>query len=146
VIKRISDWVIKHKHLIAYSLFPFRPLFENKSDADAEIIIDAAVGINRVVIDLNGAKVDFVVDFYIQTAAERTGDAGIGKSRIVKNRNAGRTISGRAGEIFKPRAIDGDAAEREGERLEPGFRGVVLELHAAQKIVNRTIEVLSKLV
>ena len=66
--------------------FPFHRLqsilFENNSDAETDIIINASVGINRIIVNLNGAEINFVVDFNIQSASERAAETRVGKSEI----------------------------------------------------------------
>lgn len=113
-------------------------LFKNYASADAEVVVHAAVGINRVVIDLNQAQVDFFVEFYVQAAAERTGYSGIGKSCVAgKGNDSAGTISRYADWSFEGAAIHGNAAHCKSERFKTGFRGVVLKLNAAEKLVNR---------
>ena len=98
----------------------------------------AAAAENRFVIDLNGAKIDAVVDSNVETAADRRREIRVVEIEIDAGRIRRRAVSRRAREA-EFIARHGDARERMRERLESRFRGVVFNLHAAQKIIGRGV-------
>ena len=102
-----------------FRVLPFSShnLFENQSDADADVVVHTARRINRVVIDLDGAKIYFVVDFNVEASAESSGKTRIGKRKVPGAGNHRRTIAGCAGDVFRGKAVDAGADQRVRKRL-----------------------------
>ena len=46
-------------------------LVKYDSDAETNIMVERSVQANRIVIDLHGTEINFVIDFDVQSAAER---------------------------------------------------------------------------
>ena len=106
-------------------------LFENKPDAEADVIIKRTAGINRVVINLYGTEINSVVDFYVQTAAESAGKSGVVKWRFG-NRRAGCSLADDVAD-FAARVTDAD--ERVSEWFQASFSCVIFDQNAAEEIV-----------
>jgi hypothetical protein len=108
-------------------------LFNHESDADSHIILPRTDSENRVVINLNHSKIEPPVNFDVKPAADcRTEVRGLERERESASDRANRC---RAARTFGCRASDGKTSKRVKERFEARFRGVVLDLDAAEKIV-----------
>ena len=86
---------------------------------------------NLVVIDLNRAKVDFVVDFNIQAAADCRAEIRVREREGRRVGDKRRASSGRTGERVVFEVPYGNSGERVGERPKARLRNVIFDLHAA---------------
>ena len=119
--------------------FKVNKLFENKADAEAEVVADGSVCENGVVIGLDGAEVDAVGDSDVQAAADCAGEIFLGEGCVVDDGNRRRAGRRRAEEIFEFRLADGDSGEGVAEGFEAFCREIVLKLDAAEEIGDRTV-------
>ncbi len=110
--------------------FFYLSLFENKPDAEADVVIERTARINRVVINLQGAEINPVIDFDVETAAESAAEAG-----VVKGGSENGTVCSLADDIADFASRVRHADERVSERFPASFGRVIFDLNAAEEIV-----------
>lgn len=96
---------------------------------------------DRVVIDLKGAEIYFIVDFDIETAADGEREIRVReRSERADRYGAGCLKTGN----IAAETIDRDAGERVREGFEARLRLVVFDLNAAEEIIDLTLGVDTK--
>ena len=135
------DTLIKRSGKFPLLFFSFKispVLFENQTDAEADVVLEESAE-DRAVIDLDSAKIDFFVDFYIETAADRHREMGVGESEGDRVGDVRRARAGSTYERVVFEASYADAGERVSEGFKARLRSVVFDLHAAHKIIERAV-------
>ena len=116
---------------MALSFFCHQRL-ENNTGADAKVVIYLAVDPKRVVIDLDRADLDGVVQSEIQTATENSRKPIVTEG-IVSN---GAKCDRGANDIVYFRTNVAESDHRVSEGLKRSFAGVVLYLNSADHVVK----------
>ena len=115
---------------------------ENNSHAEAEVILRRAVQPCRIVVSLDGANADAFARFDVNSAAERSRNAGVRGAKAFAAIN-GRLLAKRTGEkrIVNLRSAVRHADQTVTKRAKArAFFDVVFNLNATRKVVNRSVD------
>ena len=113
---------------------------KNYSHANPEIMLSAVEQPRRVVVDLNDADINSIARANVDTTSKR------GRKPCFLGREIIRTRAGKdgyttfGGEVHAIATMR-NTSERMSEWLEYGFRRVVFDLNASEKVVDTRIDV-----
>ncbi len=95
-------------------------------------MLNSVIEFDRIVINLNSAKINTFINFNIQTAAERSGKSGFGFFAF----EIGAVNADRTNNVIDFYPCVSRADQCVSERFESALRRIVFELNAAEKVVK----------